>query len=66
MPRVKYIRAPEPQVNHLAAVFRAYRKARGMTSKQVIMPQDYTLPEDEERIRAKVAEIDRAIEESGL
>ena len=37
-----------------------------MTSKQVIMPQDYTLPEDEERIRAKVAEIDRAIEESGL
>ena len=39
---------------------------RGMTSKQVIMPQDYTLPEDEERIRAKVAEIDRAIEESGL
>ena len=35
MPRVKYIRAPEPQVNHLAAVFRAYRKARGMTSAEI-------------------------------
>lgn len=31
---------------------------RGMTGKEVIWPQDVTSPEDEENIRAKVAEVD--------
>ena len=34
MPKVKYL-TPAPKVNHLAALFRAYRKARGMTSADI-------------------------------
>lgn len=33
MPGVKWIRPPE--VNHLAALFRAYRKATGLTSREI-------------------------------
>ncbi len=36
---------------------------RGMTDKRVMWPQDYTLPVDEERIAAKVKEVDRMFEE---
>lgn len=34
MPKVTWFKAPV-QVNHLAAVFRAYRKATGKTSAQI-------------------------------
>lgn len=34
MPKIKYL-TPPPKVNHLAALFRAYRKARGMTSQDM-------------------------------
>lgn len=33
MPRIKYIPARKPKANELAALFRAYRKERGMTSE---------------------------------
>ena len=36
---------------------------RGMTDKRVIWPQDYTLPVDEEKIAAKVKEVDAMFEE---
>lgn len=35
MPKVKWLPATEPKINHLAALFFAYRKARGMTSKDI-------------------------------
>lgn len=35
---------------------------RGFTDKRVICPQDFTLPEDEARIKEKVAEIDEMYE----
>jgi hypothetical protein len=35
MPKVKWIGRPSPKVNELAALFRAYRKDRGMTSVDI-------------------------------
>ncbi|NLT47357.1 MAG: hypothetical protein GXX92_02980, partial [Clostridiales bacterium] len=35
---------------------------RGFSDKRVIWPQDYTLPEDEEKIKDKVAEVDAMYE----
>ena len=39
---------------------------RGFTRKEVIMPQDVTTPEEEAKIRAKVAEIDAMAAELGI
>ena len=39
---------------------------RGFTSKQVIRPQDVTTPEDEAKIKAKMAEIDEKLKDLGL
>ena len=35
MPKVTWVRKTPPKVNHLAALFRAYRKASGMTSAMI-------------------------------
>ncbi|MBQ9662089.1 MAG: helix-turn-helix domain-containing protein [Oscillospiraceae bacterium] len=35
MPKVTWISQPKPKVNELAALFRAYRKARNMTSDDI-------------------------------
>lgn len=35
MPRIKYLPSAAPKVNHLAALFRAYRKERCMTSVDI-------------------------------
>ena len=34
MPKIKYL-TPAPKVNHLAALFRAYRRERNMTSRDI-------------------------------
>ncbi len=39
---------------------------RGFSSKQVIRPQDVTTPEDEAKIKAKMAEIDEKLKDLGL
>ena len=35
MPKVKWIREPEQPVNRLAALFRAYRRSRGMSAAEL-------------------------------
>ena len=35
MPRISYLSAALPQVNSLAALFKAYRKQTGMTSAEI-------------------------------
>lgn len=35
MPRISYLAAALPQVNYLAALFKAYRKQTGMTSAEI-------------------------------
>ena len=35
MPKVTWIHTPAPKINHLAELFRAYRKATGLTSEKL-------------------------------